>query len=646
MKRSEESTALWTRPLTISVALYLLALTLRLIFIAESQKFPDFRTPVPGLDICLHWEGAKHILAGTPDPCFELMPPSAPFHPYFIAFCQLFLGENLVAHRVFRALLGSLSTVLVFLLSRRITGNRLAAIAAGLIVATLPSWIHFDTVLVKASVEILLLAAALWLAVRDATGWRTWQFLALGVGMGVIFSILRFSQGATAIYVMVLAIYVLVKRGYATWPRRLLVVIPMLTLMIGSQMAFKYREPLFGIPATRFLPVDGVHMRIGFQHDATGTYHVLRRFPALPLGHTIFARMAAEAWCGRPLTPKEANAYYLREVRQFVRENPGETMVILGRKLGLFFNNLECRGNYYLPFMKERCPVLRLPTIGYGGLVIVAFWGCVALGRERRYALLFLLVGLTLAVLIMNLMSFVTYRYRVHATLAMALLAGPGMMLMVQSVRDVFRPGPGQRRSVSFLLIMLAATAAVAYGAFRPVIVNMQKAMYETSQRNMAHSIRSEKYIQRVAELDHLPKLTTEQREERAMLLNILGRYTDSFHELRSLVIEHPDSIAADRQYLVYLMWAGDYDGTANFLVRLSRVNPKVLEQLVESFKSQSDFWHGADPNLRLITQSLMRDIVLPRFRAKMKEQQRPAMDVSAGGGPPAPQDSEPTGYQ
>ena len=90
----------------------------------------------------------------------------------------------------------------------------------------------------------------------------------------------------------------------------------------------------FGIPATRYLPVAGVHVRIGFQRGATGTYHVLRRFPAFPLGHTFFARMAAEAKEGRPLTPEEADRAYLGEATQFAR---GFRVRFLGQLEGRYF---------------------------------------------------------------------------------------------------------------------------------------------------------------------------------------------------------------------------------------------------------------------------------------------------------------------
>lgn len=629
MNRENRALRWLVSPAGLAGALYVLALALRLVFIAQSYNLPDFRTPTPGLDLALHWEGAKQIRAGTPDPCFELMPPSAPFHPYFVAFGQALFGKNLLAHRLFRALLGSFSTVLVFFAALRITGRRWASAVAGLLVATLPSWITFDTILVKASPEILMLSVALWLALREPKGWGAGSFLALGLGL--LFSALRFSQGATAIYILVFAAYFLVRHGHETRLERLLVVVPMLGLMIGSQLAFKHREAWFGVPATRFLPVDGVHMCIGFQHGATGTYHPLRRFPALPLGHTIFARMAAEARLGHPVTPERANAFYLATVRQFIRENPAETAVILLRKLALFFNQLECRGNYYLPFMRERSGILRLPTVGYGGLVLLAFWGCAALWRERRFAALFLLSGLMLAVLLMNLLSFVTWRYRVHATLAMAVLAAPGLGLIVDTGRRMFQPGAARRESLRLLAGMLPATVALALLAFRPVLPALRTAMYETSQRNMAHSIRAERMLREIEDLGRLSHPAVAQRERKATLLYTVGRYTDSFRELRSIVEENPTAIGPDRQYLVDLLWWGNYDGAVEFLFRVLRADPKALQRLISSFASDSNFWHGSDPNLRLIVQALMRDIVLPRFRGRLEQMRERGPELEAG---------------
>jgi hypothetical protein len=608
------ATAWYTSPLVIAVFLYVLAILLRVGFIYQTHNLPDFRTPTPGLDTCVQWEGAKHIRMGTPDPCLELMLPSAPFHPYFIAICQTLLGENLVIHRVARALLGSLSVLLVFLMAFRLTGNRLASAAAALIVLGLPSWIYFDTMVIKASPEILLLCIALWSVLRIPDHWPTRRFLALGIFLGVLFAILRFSQGATIFYITAIAVYVMLRRG-APVAARLMLVVSMVALVLGSQMAFKYREQLFNIPATRFLPVSGVHMRIGFQEGAIGTYHVLQRFPALPLGHTFFSRMAAEALAGRQLTPAEANRSYINEAVTFIKENPGETLQIILRKIALFFNNFEPAGNHYLPDIQARASILRLPSVGYGGLVILAFWGCIALWRERRYGLLFFLTGMIVAVLIPNLLGFVTWRYRIHATVPLVLLSAPGLIFIVRVIRDLFSHRSGDRRTLTTLGALCLMTGVVAFLSFRPVLLNARKLMNLTAQRNLQTSMMAEKFNVEVRDLENMRPLSSIQGVRMSTLLHCLGRYTDAFRELQAIIIAEPQEIAASRQYIVYLMWHGNYDGVVEFLARLSREDPPTLRRILRSFESDARFWREADVNLKLIVQALMRDIVLPRLR-------------------------------
>lgn len=611
------STAWYTSPLVITALLYILAVVLRLGFIYQTHNLPDFRTPTAGLDTCVQWEGAKHIRMGTPDPCLELMLPSAPFHPYFVAICQTLLGENLLIHRVARAFLGSLSVLLVFLMAMGLTRNRPASAAAALIVLGLPSWIYFDTMVIKASMEILLLCIALWAVLRTPDNWPTRRFLALGLFLGVLFGILRFSQGATILYVTAIAVYVMLRRRIPM-PARLMLVVPMVALVLGSQVGFKYREKLFNIPATRFLPVSGVHMRIGFQRGAIGTYHVLQRFPALPLGHTFFSRMAAEARYGRQLTPAEANRSYIDEAKSFIKENPGETIRIILRKVGLFFNNFEPAGNHYLPHIQARASILRLPSMGYGGLVILGFWGCIALWRERQYALLFFLTGIIVAVLIPNLLGFVTWRYRLHATVPLVLLSAPGLVFIVHEVHDFFSRRPRNRRKLITFAILCLTTGAVAFLSFRPVLVNASKLMTVTGEKNLQQSIMSEKFNAKLRDLENMRPLSSRQGVRSSTLLHCVGRYTDSFRELKAITDRDPDEIGASRQFVVYLMWYGDYDGVVEFLGGLTRDDPPTLEKLLRSFESEARFWQQADINLKLIVQALMRDIVLPGLRRKV----------------------------
>ncbi len=601
-----------------ALIIFFFAATLRVVFIAQTAHLPDFRTPTPGLDMCVQWEAARHIRAGTPDPCLELMLPSAPFHPYFIAFCQTILGENLMVHRVVRALLGSLSVALIFLICLHITRRKAVAALAALLVCTLPSWIYFDTMLIKASIELLMLCIGLYVVLKvpkDVSSRRAWL---TGIFLGVLFSLLRFSQGATFLYVAASAAYILAGKQTAL-RRRLTVVAPMVLILFASQTAFKYRTPLFGASSNRFLPVSGVHMRIGFQDHAIGTYHVLQRFPALPLGHTFFSRMCAEAMAGRQLTPAEANQSYIDEATTFIKQNPVEAVRIIGRKLALFTNNLEPAGNHYLQDIQARVPVLNLPTVGYGGLFILGAVGIAALWFRRRVRLLVLLAGLIVAVLVPNLLGFVTWRYRLHATVPFAILAS----VAFADCMDFLQNNRYRRNTWRAVLnrkaaIVLGLIAIASFCAYRPVLKNAAPLMRVTSAKNLQQSEKRERMEAEIVELEQLRPLSSIQQARLSNLLHNVGRYTDSFREVEDIVQREPGAVFAARQYVVYLLWQGDYDTIARFMERLASEHLVALNRLLRSFESDASFWQHSDMNMKLIVQTLIRDVVLPRAKSQI----------------------------
>ncbi len=604
-----------TSPLWLAgSAIFLIALAIRVVFIFQSETLVDFRTPTPGLDIGLHWEAARQIRADAPFPCFELMMPSAPLHPYFVAACQVLLGENMVYHRLFRALLGALAILILFIIAWRITDSLAAASIMALLLAGLPSSIYFDSMILKTNVEILMLSLALFLLVRPGEVRGAWRWIALGLLLGGLLTALRFGQGGTILYGVFILIYLLRTPTLHGKAARLAVILPLATLFLGSQLLFKYREPLLGIPSDRFLPVGGVHMRIGFQSGAIGTYHVLKRFPALPLGHTFFARMAADARDGYPHTAAEADRSYIKEATDFIRQNPRETLSILGRKFEQFFNTFESAANHYLPHVISRVPIAQIPSPGWGGFVVLAFWGLVALCWRRQWLLLSLLGGLMTSVLFMNLLSFVTFRYRYPAIVPLALLAAFGLAFLGQQFLNILSLKQGWPVALRQALLITTVTLAVGWYAYRPVLTIAQRSMTETAERNLLLSKTGERAAADIAKLDGLDVLTPEQEDRRGMILHALGRYTDSFRQLETLACYKPDQLGATRQYLIFLMWAGKYNDLVRHLDGLAETNPKVYWQILRSFDSLSPAWRGYDSNLKLIIQAIMRDIVRPRL--------------------------------
>ena len=150
----------------------------------------------------------------------------------------------------------------------------------------------------------------------------------------------------------------------------------------------------------------------------------------------------------------------------------------------------------------------------------------------------------------------------------------------------------------------------------------------KTGSGNMKQSVRAERYAREVEELDAKPGLTMKEREKRATLLHCLARYTEAYREIEHLATTDPyNALQSTRQYVVYLMWHGDYDKVVEYLTWLRNEHPRTFWMVSGSFASDSGFWHGSDPNLRLLTQTLLRDVVSPRLGmppAHMQERRGP----------------------
>jgi hypothetical protein len=145
-----------------------------------------------------------------------------------------------------------------------------------------------------------------------------------------------------------------------------------------------------------------------------------------------------------------------------------------------------------------------------------------------------------------------------------------------------------------------------------------------TGEKNLQQSIMSEKFNAELRDLENMRPLSSRQAVRMSTLLHCVGRYTDAFQELKAVTATEPDEIGASRQFIVYLMWHGDYDGVVEFLGGLTRDDPVTLERLLRSFESDARFWREASMNLKLIVQALMRDIVLPRLRREVFGTEQP----------------------
>lgn len=517
----------------IGIAVLVVAAAVRLAFVAESASSAIFLNPIPGLDVDLNWRGAQQLRAGLSGPSLELMALSAPFYVHWTALMQTLFGDGIVVHRILGALSGALMPWLVFRLAYREEKRLWPAALVALFVGLLPSVVFMDTRLMKTSIEMALIAALLVVVPRGRAA------VAGGI-LGVLFA----SQIMTAVFWIPV---------FAYWRNRRLILRALPGVAAGALCFFLAQHG----STPRFLPQGGVEVYLGNAPESRGYYTPRREIPASPLGHVFDARILAEAESKRTLTPAETNRHYLGKAWSNLVDNPGTTLLLWGRKTLLFFNDFEPPSEDYLPRLQEKFWYLSFP-LGFGTLVFFALFGAVAMWRDGRRRLLGLYGGIVLAGLFASLLAFVSWRFRLHAVVPLALLAAAGLRALVALAHD-------ERRLAGVV------TVAGALLAFFPIVP-------ETERRALHEKLA---FNEKLA--DQASTRTPSATNPRA--LAALAKHTEAFRVLEGLVPAGVGEEWKNVSYVRYLCWLGEEATAREFLNSLGPARAGTLRQLSNPYR-------------------------------------------------------------
>lgn len=564
MQTSPPATRPNRRDLAIALAIFLVALLLRSGFVAETLEIPVYRSPTPGMDIDLHWQGARLLNqdATTDSPYFELMQISAPLHVHWLAFLQKILGdESLLPHRLVNAFIGSLNAVLAFLVLRILIGRRLVCAIVALVWAGLPSLIYFDTTLHKSVLALCVYWMLMALVLRPHRAPRTPELFLEGAGVGLLTSLLFLSQMNTFLYLLAIVPFLLMNTELRA-PQRLTQILGAVLVFAAIVVPFQNRTSIANQAYPWYLPLSGIHLRLGFHEGATGGYSPYKEIDSFPYGHTFQARLYVETQLGRSVTPWEADRFLRDEALIFVTSHPSEAMRIALAKVGIFFNNFETKGVEYLDQIETDSRILAHDPLGFGILVVFAGVGIVQLVLQRKFRLLYLLVALVGASLAANVLTFVTWRYRLHALVPLTLLAGLGVQHFIDGTVRLF----GDKASASLATVagILLPIVFCGWLTYRDVLVDERAGYLEQARFNADLSVASLDWKARLAEIDPDDQ-DRDAQLDRAMLHRRLHQYTEAFELLQTAgACDHPiERLEPCRAYVLLLIWLGNYDEAA-----------------------------------------------------------------------------------
>ena len=329
-----------------------------------------------------------------------------PLYPYFLGIIYTVFGVSLTAARFLQILMGTVNCFLIYLLGKRIF-NDFTGLVAALAMSVYGWLIVYDASILSPVLIIFLIASFLLLLIRlDAAKAGPAKWLGGGLLAGI-------TAAASAHILLFILLVPLWKHLSAKWKGSRSGWFSSLTFLAGAIIALSPITIHNWTAGNDFVPLTahgGINFFIGNNPHARGVFEPP---PILRSGGKTLRRDAeklAEKDRGRNLKPSEISAYWFEKGFTFIRQNPLDYLVLLGKKFTIFWDNLEIADVIHPSFFKEFTPILKIHFLTFGMIAPFSLIGLVvAWGRRKRISILYFLVG---TYVLSTILYFVNSRYR------------------------------------------------------------------------------------------------------------------------------------------------------------------------------------------------------------------------------------------
>jgi 4-amino-4-deoxy-L-arabinose transferase-like glycosyltransferase len=438
-------------------AIFVLALVIRLLFLAEYARSPFFELSALDADIYhrLGWNFAEGSWPG--ERCF-FWPP---LYPLFVGAIYKAFGVDILYVRAAQCVLGAASCALSAMLAWGLFRHRGLALAAGAICAVAGPLIVFDGQLLSGSLDVLLQLGAVYLllwAGEPGKGLWRWMLAGLCVGFGII------NRGGLVFYLPLALVWVALSgRGHALQGgrrrlRRDLVAMAALLLPVvlliapvawhnaktdddaaaarnarriaaaeggREAAAVANARGLENLRAGRFTlvgAVGGLNLRLGNHWRNRGLND-----PNHPLCFVYYERLRGEPDEAGISSAAERSRFHRDKAMQQIADRPLDFARIMGLKLYQLVHGAEISRNFSIYAERDGSWVLKLLLWKWGlafpsGLIIP--FGLLGLFLARaRWRRHFPVMALWVAQVAFISIFFVTSRYRLPCLPLLAIYA-------------------------------------------------------------------------------------------------------------------------------------------------------------------------------------------------------------------------------
>jgi len=399
----------------LSLAMFLLSLSLRLICF-----FQIVTTPLFGFfarDSAQYDAFAAEILKG------HLTAPESIYlnaaYPFFLAVVYALFGHSLSSVLLVQIVISSLTTVLVFLLCRKLSCSTFTSLLAALLHAGYNLSIFYAVLLLDTTLSAFLLVALLLALAHAADGRRPglWFFSGALFGLSVVL------RTNVAVYLPFLVVWVFTRENLT----RRQMTRGLVSLGLGSALLvlpFSLRRYAIDGAASPFPASGGLNFYIGNGPEASGGFVSLEQLGiAISPVELIKQSVAvAERETGTRLTASAASRHWLVKGLRSIRDNPVRFVVLSLKKALLFWNKNEGESNINFAFSRQFLPLFDLPLVSFVVVGPLALTG-MTLALWRRETAFSLVVAFVIAYLLSLCLVFMSSRYRLPCVPMIIILA-------------------------------------------------------------------------------------------------------------------------------------------------------------------------------------------------------------------------------
>ncbi|MFQ5489150.1 MAG: tetratricopeptide repeat protein [Phycisphaerae bacterium] len=423
------------------------AFLLRLFYLLQIESIPFFEALVSDAQAYNAW--ADRIRTGGflgTEPFYQ-----APAYPYFLALVKSSIGTGLFGVRVVQCLMGALSCGLIGLAGAGFFNRRAGLWSAGILAVYGPA-LFVDGLIQKTALAeflgCLLLASLAWQQCRPGR--------LKPVAIGLVLALFALTRENALVLAPVIAAWLWLGHPSLRASQRirnLALTLLGLAVLLGP---VGLRNRLLGGGFSLTTVQLGPNFFVGNNPEATGRYRPLVPGHETPEFEQADATRMAEEALGRSLSPDEVSDYWLDRSWAYIRHQPGAWLKLMVHKWLMVWNAYEIPDTESYNVYAEWSWLLG--TLGglfhFGVLVPAAAMG-VWLTRPcwRR---LWLLYAMVLAMAGAVALFFVFGRYRYPLVPALVLLAGAGLVELLNAWRRSDR-----RRVLAGVGVALAAGVAV-----------------------------------------------------------------------------------------------------------------------------------------------------------------------------------------